>query len=108
MKYIYQAMKVKIKQLVLILLDNAIKYTNQGGTIEVTLKKLDNKTARFIIKNTGNGIPPEDISKDFLTGFIVRTNLETEKAEATAWGYLLQSLLLFHIRGTIKQKKRTK
>ena len=55
----------QIKQLVLILLDNAIKYTNQGGTIEVTLKKLDNKTARFIIKNTGNGIPPEDISKIF-------------------------------------------
>lgn len=41
----------QIKQLVLILLDNAVKYTNEHGTIDVRLKKVDNK-ARLTVKNT--------------------------------------------------------
>ncbi len=41
----------QIKQLVLILLDNAVKYTKERGTIDIRLKKTDNK-ARLTVKNT--------------------------------------------------------
>lgn len=54
----------RIKQLILILLDNAIKYTSQGGTIEVKLVR-NEKNAEFSVMNTGEGIPPEDIERVF-------------------------------------------
>lgn len=40
------------------LLDNAIRYTNEGGNIDVLLKETGNKI-RFIIKDNGLGIPEE-------------------------------------------------
>ena len=93
----------QIKQLVLILLDNAIKYTNQGGTIEVTLKKLDNKTARFIIKNTGNGIPPEDISKIF-DRFYRSDKSRDRKSGGYGLGLSIAKSIVVSHKGTIKLK----
>jgi signal transduction histidine kinase len=54
----------KVKQVVMILLDNAVKYVNENGNIFVTLKKSRNNTA-FSVKNTGNGIPKQSLSKLF-------------------------------------------
>lgn len=54
----------QIKQLVMILLDNAIKYTPKGGKITVTLSAAD-KHAVLSVRNTGDGIPPEDAEKIF-------------------------------------------
>lgn len=56
--------KDRMKQLILILLDNAIKYTNQNGTIEVNLARRE-KHAELSVKNTGDGILPEDIDRVF-------------------------------------------
>ena len=54
----------KIKQLVMILLDNAHKYTNEKGKIDITLEK-DKKTIIFRIRNTGKEITAEDLPKIF-------------------------------------------
>src|SRR5690625_7391532 len=54
----------KIKQLVMILLDNAHKYTNEKGKIDITLEK-DKKMIVFRVRNTGKGIAEEDLSKIF-------------------------------------------
>lgn len=54
----------RIKQAVLILLDNAAKYTDENGDIHVTLQKLK-QHAIFRVKNTGKGIPPEDVPRIF-------------------------------------------
>src|SRR5690625_3884930 len=54
----------KIKQLVMILLDNAHKYTNEKGKIDTTLEK-DKKMIVFRVRNTGKGIAEEDLSKIF-------------------------------------------
>ena len=54
----------KIKQLVMILLDNAHKYTNEKGKIDITLEK-DKKTIIFRVRNTGKGITEEDLPKIF-------------------------------------------
>ncbi|MGE7943916.1 sensor histidine kinase [Lysinibacillus xylanilyticus] len=54
----------RIKQLVTILFDNAVKYTNRGGQIELTLSKTKKKV-KFVIKNSGKGIPQADLSKVF-------------------------------------------
>ena len=54
----------KMVQLVVILLDNAIKYTNEGGWLAITLSRKGNQ-ARLVFKNSGAGIAPDQIKKIF-------------------------------------------
>lgn len=54
----------KAEQVIGILLDNACKYTNRGGTIEVSLRR-QRKYAVLTVTNTGEGIPPEHMDKIF-------------------------------------------
>ncbi len=58
----------KIKQIVLNLLTNAVKYTEKGGftlTVAVTDKTPDKCSLRFSVKDTGIGVKPENIEKLF-------------------------------------------
>ena len=55
----------KIKQLVLILVDNAIKYTPNGGKIIVRLEHADTSHIIFSVQDSGIGIAPEDQEKIF-------------------------------------------
>ncbi|WP_144550031.1 cell wall metabolism sensor histidine kinase WalK [Bacillus sp. X1(2014)] len=56
--------KARIHQLIVILLDNAMKYTNEGG--EILLSCSQNHSSIFLkIKDTGIGIPENDIPKIF-------------------------------------------
>lgn len=54
----------QIQQVILILIDNAIKYTNSKGRIDVSLKKSHN-TAILSVSNTGEGIAEEHINRIF-------------------------------------------
>ncbi|MDU4882637.1 cell wall metabolism sensor histidine kinase WalK [uncultured Clostridium sp.] len=54
----------QIKKLISILMDNAIKYTNNNGKITVSLINERNK-AKLIIRNTGEGIEKEHLEKIF-------------------------------------------
>ncbi len=55
----------KIKQLILILVDNAIKYTPNGGRVKVILGDADEQAAYFSVQDSGIGIAPEDQKKVF-------------------------------------------
>jgi len=54
----------QIKRLIMILLDNACKYSPNDNAISITLKSLNGK-ANLSIHNKGPSIPEEDISKIF-------------------------------------------
>lgn len=54
----------QLKQVTIILLDNALKYTNPNGKVNISLKK-NNNNAILSISNTGIGIPPENLPKIF-------------------------------------------
>ena len=60
-----QADEQKLKQVILILVDNAIKYTPEGGTVVVRFDGVFEGMARFSIMDTGIGIAPEDLDKVF-------------------------------------------
>ncbi len=51
----------KIEQVLINLLDNAIKYTPNGGQISVLTKEVDSKTVSIMVKDNGIGILPEDL-----------------------------------------------
>ncbi len=55
-----QANGDRLTQLVLILLDNALKFTSTGGTITISLDAAD-QVLTLRIADTGAGIPPEDL-----------------------------------------------
>lgn len=54
----------RLKQLVLILLDNAVKYTPADGRIVVELRRADGR-AELVIWDTGVGIGPEELPHVF-------------------------------------------
>jgi heavy metal sensor kinase len=55
---------VRLKQVVVNLLDNAIKYTMAGGTIELAVRA-ENSKAVLSIRDNGIGIPAEDMPHVF-------------------------------------------
>ncbi|MBA5850687.1 ATP-binding protein [Clostridium sp. cel8] len=56
--------KGRIKQLIAILVDNAIKHTNGDGSVNVDVHRSRNKI-EMIVSDTGEGIPEEHINKIF-------------------------------------------
>jgi PAS domain S-box-containing protein len=54
----------RLKELLLILLDNALKYTPPGGTIRLELKQTE-RHAELRVSDTGIGIAPEDLPHVF-------------------------------------------
>lgn len=59
-----RADKARIQQLIIILLDNAIKYTPAGGTITIETAKKDNKI-EISIADTGVGVSDEGLKQIF-------------------------------------------
>jgi signal transduction histidine kinase len=54
-----------IRQLILILLDNAVKYTPEGGHIVVEIDTADPETYRIFVRDSGSGIPVESRDRIF-------------------------------------------
>lgn len=54
----------QIKQVIMILLDNALKYTESNGSIDLSLKRI-NGSAVLSITNTGQGISEEHLTRIF-------------------------------------------
>jgi sensor histidine kinase len=55
-----QADEQKIRQLVLIFVDNAVKYTPEGGKVTVSLAPAERGKVCFVVSDTGIGISKED------------------------------------------------
>ena len=54
-----------IQRMIANLLDNAIKYTPSGGSVEVTVSPVNNDAVSISVKDTGIGISPKDMSRIF-------------------------------------------
>ena len=63
LEYCYADPK-RLKQIILNLVNNAFRYTPEGGTITIEAKK-DANDFLFSVKDTGMGIAPEDLDKIF-------------------------------------------
>ena len=59
------AAKHQIEQVLINLLDNAIRFTPQDGKITVAVETLDKKTVAVTVSDNGIGITPEDATRIF-------------------------------------------
>lgn len=55
----------RFKQVLLNLLSNAVKYNREFGQIKLESETIDNKRLRIFVKDTGEGLSVEDLSKLF-------------------------------------------
>jgi len=80
----------KIKQVLLNLLTNAIKYNPEGGSVKVNTTILENgnkSMVRIAVKDTGYGIPKEDQKNMFQKFFRVQST--ADKASGTGLGLVI-------------------
>src|SRR5205823_92857 len=61
---IVQGDPVRLRHVVYNLVDNAIKYTPPGGTVNISVAALDHKV-RLTVEDNGIGIPPEHVPHVF-------------------------------------------
>lgn len=88
-----------IDQVVYNLVDNAVKFTNEGGKISVNAAN-DKKYAYFSVTNSGKGIPEKDINKVFERFYKVDQSRSTDVKSTGLGLFLVKSIVDLH-GGTI-------
>jgi len=82
------------------LLNNAIKFTNKGGEVYVTVKDVDNMS-EFSVTDTGTGIAESDLEKLFQLGHSNRSK-GTADESGTGLGLILCKEFISMNKGTIR------
>jgi len=70
--------KSRIQQVLNNLIDNAIKYTNDGGEIQIAILHRTSQKLQISIKDNGLGIPKEDQNHIFEDRFRLQRDYQTE------------------------------
>src|SRR5437899_1342139 len=89
----------RLKQVLLNLMANAIKYNSEGGTVTISYEDAPNNRLRIKVRDTGPGIKIEDRSRIF-TPF-ERLGAEQTGVEGTGLGLALSKRLLEMMGGSI-------
>lgn len=92
--------EARIKQLAIILIDNAIKYTSPGGSVSLQLINNDD-SLDIIVNDTGEGISKEHIDKIFERFYRVDKARSREDG-GTGLGLSIASWIVKEHRGTIR------
>jgi signal transduction histidine kinase/DNA-binding response OmpR family regulator/ligand-binding sensor domain-containing protein len=83
------------------LLSNALKFTDNGGTVDVSLKTKDGNEVELIVSDNGIGISPEDLSLIF-ERFYQADASDTRHYEGTGIGLALVNELVLLMQGSVK------
>ena len=89
----------KLRQVIAILLDNAVKYGADGGTITLTLQKTD-RQARLTVANPGAPIPPEQLKRLFERFY--RADASRGEQSGFGLGLPIASTIAAEHKGTLK------
>ena len=89
----------RLKQVMVNLLDNAVKYNRQGGTITVAFRDADSDCLRVSVADSGYGIP-ENLQGELFKPFS-RLNAEERGIEGTGIGLSFSKQLVELMNGRI-------
>ena len=90
---------IRIKQVILNLVSNAIKYNKPNGTVVISYVKLQNYKIRIGIKDSGYGIPEEKIDKVFIP--FERFHSDVDSIEGTGIGLTISKQLIELMSGLV-------
>ena len=96
--------KDKIKQIIINLLSNAFNYTNEGGNVEIDLKKREDKVS-ISVRDNGIGISNEDLPFIFERFYRV-DKARDRKTGGTGIGLTIIKALVDSLGGTIDVRSR--
>jgi two-component system, OmpR family, sensor histidine kinase CiaH len=91
--------KERIHQLIVILLDNALKYTNKGGEIQLSCRQ-SHSSVSLMVKDNGIGIPEQDIPRIFDRFF--QSDKARTAADGTGLGLSIAKWIIDKHHGKIK------
>ena len=89
----------RIKQVLINLLSNGIKYNHRGGEVEVSCYQIPDGRIRIAVRDTGPGISADDLSKLF-TPF-ERLSATNSDIEGTGLGLVLSQRLVTAMGGVL-------
>lgn len=92
--------KLKIRQVVSNMIDNAIKYTRPGGAIEIRVNAKNKKEIMFEVKDQGIGVPKNEQDKIF-TKFFRSSNASAVHPEGTGVGLYMAKAIIEKSGGKI-------
>lgn len=98
--------EVRIKQVIVNLLSNSVKFTPSGGVITISAKKRDNHI-EIAVKDTGKGIRKKDLSKLFQPFIQLDPDPELKK-EGTGLGLALSKKIVELHGGKIRAESKWK
>lgn len=88
-----------LKQILVNILSNAVKYNRPGGEVSIDCKVVEASELTFIIADTGPGIPPEDMERLFDP--FERLGYESGQIEGIGIGLTIVKRLIESIDGRI-------
>jgi PAS domain S-box-containing protein len=91
--------RTRVKQVLINLLSNSIKYNRPQGTVEVTCTSAGPERIRISVKDTGAGLPPEKLEQLFQS--FNRLGQEVRGEEGTGIGLVVSKRLVELMRGSI-------
>ena len=97
--------KLRLKQVLINLLGNAIKFTDEGGMVTLLVRKTDetdeNVTLSFVVEDTGIGMTEEQLEKLFLA-FEQTDNAIAVKYGGTGLGLAISQSMVSEMGGKIE------
>jgi PAS domain S-box-containing protein len=89
----------RFKQVLYNLFSNAVKFTDDGGSVEVVTSKIDQDRFRLVVADTGIGIKPEDLKRLFKQ--FEQINPGQRRGQGTGLGLALTRRIVELQSGTI-------
>lgn len=89
----------RVRQVLLNLASNGIKYTKENGIVEFDVKLIDDNFLQFIVRDNGHGIPEE--KKAELFSAFSRLGMEKSDIEGTGIGLTISKAIIEEMGGSI-------
>jgi signal transduction histidine kinase len=96
-----QADPTRLRQILLNLMINAVKFTPKGGTVELTVRRLHDGEAEFVVSDTGIGIAAEDMHR-IMEPFSQARQSQVSREEGTGLGLPLAKAFAELHGGTLR------